>query len=91
MKLCLILLTFTFIFISVDAGQFTAKIKSIAGKCQKKENASDNDVENVSEGLAPETPEGKCLSACMGEQFGIVSKNFSGKKFYKKKIYTATD
>lgn len=48
-------------------------IKSMSTSCQKQENASDQDVDDLSNGIAPNTPEGKCLAACMGKQFNLVN------------------
>lgn len=48
-------------------------IKSMSSSCQKQENASDQDVDDLSNGIAPKTPEGKCLGACMGKQFNLVN------------------
>lgn len=56
----------------VEAGDHSALIKSMSGDCKKQEKASDDDVENLSNLKVPTTPEGKCLTACMGKQFGIV-------------------
>jgi hypothetical protein len=57
----------------VEAGKYTAIIKSMATSCKTQENASDQDVDDLANGKAAESKEGKCLSACMGHQFGIVS------------------
>jgi PBP/GOBP family len=47
-------------------------IKLLGKKCIKDENASEDDVDLLSEGKLPTTPEGKCFMACMAEQFGMV-------------------
>lgn len=73
MKLFLVALTLAVVFICTDAGNYGAILKSVAGTCKDKEGASDDDVNKISEAKVPETKEGKCLVACLGEQFGIVS------------------
>ena len=37
-------------------------IKLFAGTCKTAEKASDKDVDDMSKGVVPETPEGKCLA-----------------------------
>jgi hypothetical protein len=69
MKFVLIILL---IAISSAHGNFSGLIKTMAATCKAKENASDADVEDLSNFKAPNTPEGKCLIACLAEQFGIV-------------------
>lgn len=48
-------------------------IKALAKPCQTKVNASDKDLDDLLSGVAPTTPEGKCLAACMAKQYGMVS------------------
>lgn len=62
MKCIAILSALTFLCVFHYAGANSALIKTLAGTCKKTENASDNDVENIAKGKAPETPEGKCLA-----------------------------
>ncbi|XP_070499987.1 general odorant-binding protein 28a-like [Chironomus tepperi] len=50
-------------------------IKAIAGKCKKQENASDDDLDKMSKGEPIESKEGKCMAACLGEQFGMLKDN----------------
>lgn len=50
-------------------------LKAILKPCQEKEGASDKDVIALSNKSKPETPEGKCLIACLGEQFGFMNKD----------------
>ncbi|KAL7036137.1 hypothetical protein ACKWTF_008709 [Chironomus riparius] len=50
-------------------------MKAIAGKCKKQENASDDDVDKMSKGEPIQTKEGKCMAACLGEQFGMLKDN----------------
>lgn len=47
--------------------------------CKLREGASNKDVEELSGGIAPKTPKGKCLAACMGETYSITK----GNKVYK--------
>lgn len=47
-------------------------IKLLGKKCIKDENASEDDVDLLSEGKLPTTPEGKCFMACMAEKFEMV-------------------
>ena len=60
------------------AGEKGGMMKAIAGKCKKQENASDDDVDKMSKGEPIQTKEGKCMAACLGEQFGIVRRSFMG-------------
>ncbi|XP_070499986.1 general odorant-binding protein 19d-like [Chironomus tepperi] len=46
-------------------------LKSFAEDCKKTENASDADVELMANEQFPDSKEGKCLIACMQEQFGV--------------------
>ena len=55
------------------AGEKGGMLKAISGKCKKQEGASDEDVDKMSKGEPLESKEGKCMTACLGEQFGIVS------------------
>lgn len=50
-----------------------AMILGFVSGCQTKEGASDDDVERLFNKTLPTTTEGKCLSACMMEEFGVVS------------------
>lgn len=44
--------------------------------CMEREGANEDDLANVLNGTLPETRAEKCLSACLGEQYGTVSCNF---------------
>lgn len=45
----------------------------MASSYQNTEKASDEDVDSLANLKVPESsPQGKCLAACMGQQFGIV-------------------
>jgi metal-dependent amidase/aminoacylase/carboxypeptidase family protein len=46
--------------------------RDMSQDCKEKEKASDADVETMIQENYPETKEGKCLVACMQEQFGVV-------------------
>lgn len=41
--------------------------------CMEREDANEDDLANVLNGTLPETRAEKCLSACLGEQYGTVS------------------
>lgn len=43
----------------------------IAETCKKQEGASDEDVNTLSKKDLPDTPTGKCLIACLSEQFSF--------------------
>lgn len=72
-----------FLFISIlwiaccinDALATNSMIATFAKTCQTQEGASDKDVENLSNGIAPETKEGKCLAACLGKQYNVFEDN----------------
>lgn len=57
------------------ASASSALIKTASQSCKRAENASDKDVDDLSNGIAPETPEGKCLAACMGKKYNIIKDN----------------
>jgi hypothetical protein len=71
-KTSAIVLVLLFAYIADQAFAGNAMIKSFSKKCKTDEGASDDDVENLSNGIAPETKEGKCLAACMGKQYGLM-------------------
>ncbi|KAG5681356.1 hypothetical protein PVAND_010800 [Polypedilum vanderplanki] len=73
--------------VCVKAGKYSNIIKSMATSCKAQENASDQDVEELSNGKAPTTKEGKCLSACMGKQFGIIIDSKLSKEGFLSKAY----
>lgn len=56
--------------------------RDMSSDCKEKEKATDDDVEKMVQESYPDTKEGKCLVACMLEQFGVVS-NFQLCKFFK--------
>lgn len=85
---CFIILVALFITFNIACAGQAEMFKKLATKCKKQEKASDEDVEKASKGLAPDTKEGKCLAACMSEQFGFVSNNlilFYSNYFYLNK------
>jgi hypothetical protein len=48
--------------------------KAIREVCIKRENATKEDVELILNGTLPETRHEKCISACIAENLGVVSK-----------------
>lgn len=73
---CFLLLSILWIVCCRDSALATnSMIASFAKTCQTQENASDKDVENLSNGIAPETAEGKCLAACLGKQYSVIQEN----------------
>lgn len=46
-------------------------VKLLSVQCQDEEGATDQDVEELSNGVVPETIEGKCMTACMGEMYNV--------------------
>jgi len=72
MKLIIISVTVLIALNYVQAGDKGGMMKAISGKCKKQENASDDDVDKMSKGEPMQSKEGKCMAACLGEQFGIV-------------------
>lgn len=71
-----VFLTILSVICVLDSVLATASlIKSFSKSCQTKENASDDDVDNLASGIAPKTPEGKCLTACMGADYSVIKDN----------------
>lgn len=71
-----VFLTILSVICVLDSVSATASlIKSFSKSCQTKENASDDDVDNLANLIAPKTPEGKCLTACMGENHSVIKDN----------------
>jgi PBP/GOBP family len=63
MKCFAVFTALTFLCVIVDfADANSGLIKMFAKTCKKSEGASDKDVDDLSSGTAPETPEGKCLA-----------------------------
>lgn len=56
----------------MDKEEAKNMFRDMAQDCKGQEKASDNDIEVMVNETYPETAEGKCLVACMQEQFGIV-------------------
>lgn len=50
-----------------------AMFRDMSQDCKETEKATDDDVETMINEKYPESKEGKCLVACMQEQFGVVS------------------
>lgn len=51
-------------------------IRGMAAECKEKTGASDAELEEMIDKNLPTTQPGKCLNACMMDQFGIVSSFF---------------
>lgn len=56
----------------MDKEEAKDMFRNMAQDCKEQEKASDDDIETMVNESYPETDEGKCLIACMQEQFGIV-------------------
>lgn len=50
-------------------------VKTLAIPCQIETDASDQDIEDLSNGVVPETTEGKCMLACMARMFHVGKDN----------------
>lgn len=61
---------------SLTLAEHKSMLIGIAQECKATENASDDDMGRMVSKKAPETPEGKCLVACIMEEMGVVSLNF---------------
>jgi len=57
----------------MDKEEAKDMFRSMSEECREKEKASKDDVEVMVNEKYPDTKEGKCLMACMQEQFGVVS------------------
>lgn len=71
MKLFLISVTIYITLNITHANEFA----KVFGKCKEQEKVSESDIGKISKGEEPETKEGKCMLACVGEAFGTVRKN----------------
>lgn len=60
---------------AMNKTEIQGMFRDMSQDCKEKEKATDDDVEKMIEEKYPETKEGKCLVACMQEQFGVV-RNF---------------
>lgn len=58
---------------AMDKEEAKDMFRNMSQECKEKEKATDVDVETMVNEKYPESQEGKCLMACMQEQFGIVS------------------
>lgn len=57
---------------AMDEAEGKEMLKGMAADCKEKEGASDEDVDlMVNKGIPTNKP-GKCLNACMMDQFGVV-------------------
>lgn len=59
---------------AIDKEEAKEMFRNMSQECKEKEGAGDADVEMMINEKYPETNEGKCLMACMYEQFGVVSR-----------------
>lgn len=57
---------------AMDKKEAKEMFRGMSAECKEQENATDADVETMVNENYPETMPGKCLVACMQEQFGIV-------------------
>lgn len=62
MKCIAVLAVLTLLCVVDYTSATNALLASFAKPCKKEENASDQDVTDLSNGIPPETPEGKCLT-----------------------------
>lgn len=58
---------------AMDKEEAKDMFRSMSQECKDQEKATDADVETMVNENYPDSKEGKCLVACMQEQFGIVS------------------
>lgn len=74
MKLLLLLAVglLTVVVRGMDKEEAKSMFRDMAQDCKGQEKASDADIETMVNENYPETAEGKCLIACMQEQFRIV-------------------
>lgn len=72
----LLFATLTLLFVTTincdDASDKEDMIKSLAESCIEKVKPSEDDIKRMVKMDLPTTKEGKCLSACLMEQFQIV-------------------
>lgn len=66
---------------AMDPKEARDMFRNMSQECKEQEKATDEDVETMIDEKYPDSKEGKCLIACMQEQFGIVS---SLKKNYRR-------
>lgn len=60
---------------AIDKEEAKEMFRGMSSDCKESEKATDADVELMVSEKYPESREGKCLVACMQEQFGIVQDN----------------
>lgn len=53
----------------------------LLNECKAKEGGSDADVQLMVNREHPTSPAGKCMSACIGEMIGVVSRSISTYNF----------
>lgn len=56
----------------IDREEAKEMFRNLSKDCKEQEKATDDDIEIMVNGTYPTSTEGKCLVACMQEQFGIV-------------------
>lgn len=64
---------FVMVVKAMDKNEAKDMFRSMSQDCKEQEKANDADVEIMIDEKYPETKEGKCMVACMQEQFGVVS------------------
>lgn len=62
-------------------------VRGMAAECKEKEGASDAEVDDMIDKKMPTTQPGKCLNACMMDQFGIVRSSWFLNRIRKHEIY----
>lgn len=67
---------------AIDKEEAKEMFKNMSQDCKEQEKASDADVDTMINEKYPESKEGKCLIACMQEQFQIVEKGAFSKDGY---------
>lgn len=75
MKICLLVAVGLSIVMvkAMDKEEAKEMFRNMSQDCKDQEKAGDSDVETMVNEKYPETKEGKCMVACMQEQFGVVS------------------
>lgn len=57
----------------MDKEEAKEMFRNMSQECKEQEKATNDDVETMVNEKYPDSKEGKCLMACMQEQFSIVS------------------
>lgn len=56
----------------MDEAEAKEMLKGMAAECKEKEGATDADMDGMIAKEIPTSKTGKCLNACMMDQFGVV-------------------